>query len=118
MGRIFARFVAGSVALLSGWMFFVNLAGIQGWNPWVLVWILASGLAGAVGGALYLLSLDGPARFRTKRWRIGGWLAMLAAVLLPTNLTMMLVPLVLALIPSLLTVGRQVEGREDAITSG
>jgi hypothetical protein len=43
---------------------------------------------------------------------------MLAAVLLPTNLTIMLVPLVLALIPSLLTVGRQVESREDAITSG
>lgn len=118
MGRMFARFVAVSVAILSAWMFFVNVFGAQTWEPWVLVWILASGFAGTVGGVAYLLSLDGPTRFRNKLARIGGWLAMLAAVMLPTNLTFMLVPLVLVLIPTLFTVTTKSTAPEDAITSG
>lgn len=118
MGWTFARFVAVSVAILSGWMFVVNLPlEDRGWEPWALIWILVSGLAGAVGGVLYLLSIDGPHRFRTRAYRVSGWVAMLAAVLLPTSLTIMLVPLVLVLIPSLFAIPRRADDTDRAVTS-
>jgi hypothetical protein len=118
MAWTFARFVAVSVTILSGWMFVVNLPfEDRGWEPWVLVWILASGLVGAIGGIAYLLSIDGGRRFRTRVYRVGGWLAMLVAVALPTNLTYMLVPLVLVLLPSLFGPSRGEEEPEEAVTS-
>jgi hypothetical protein len=99
-------------------MFVMNLPfQDRDWEPWALVWILASGLVGAVGGVLYLMSIDGPRRFRTRAFRIGGWAAMLAAVMLPTNLTFMLVPLVLVLLPSLFTIPRRDDSTDGAITS-
>jgi hypothetical protein len=116
MGRTFVRFVAISVAILGVWMFILNL-GASGWNPVTYVWILASGAAGAAGGVLFLLSIDGPLRFRTKRTRITGWVLMLASVLLPTSLTFMLVPLVLLLIPTLFKVPGEDAG-EEPVTSG
>ena len=100
MGRMFARFVAVSVTLVSGWMFLNNVLELR-YGGWVLAWILGSGLVGALGGVAYLISLDGPERYRTRPYRWGGWAAMLAAVMLPTSLTFMLVPLVLLLVPSL-----------------
>jgi len=118
MGRIFARFVAVSVAILSAWLFVVNITQPGAWEPWVYVWIIASGLAGTMGAVIYLLSLDGPGRFHTRLFRWGGWAMMLLAVVLPTTLTFMLVPLVLVLIPTLLTVGRDSQANEEAITSG
>lgn len=118
MAWTFARFVAVSVAILSSWMFVVNLPfQDRGWEPWALTWILASGLIGAVGGVVYLLSIDGPPRLRSRAYRIGGWVAMLAAVVLPTNLTYMLVPLVLVLAPSLFVAPRQHKKTDSAITS-
>lgn len=115
MGRTFVRFVAVSVAILGAWMFILNV-GARGWEPLSYVWILASGVAGAVGGVLYLLSLDGPPRYRTKRYRIGGWALMLASVLLPTSLTFMLVPLVLLMIPTLFNVEGD-DTSEEPVTS-
>jgi hypothetical protein len=115
---MYARFVAVSVALLSGWMFVINVFD-RGWKIWVLVWILVSGLVGAVGGVLYLLTFDGPERFHSKRHRFWGWGAMLVAVLLPTSLTFMLVPLVLLLLPSVFAItSRADEKPEDAVTAG
>lgn len=116
MGRTFVRFVAVSVAILGAWMFILN-AGARDWGPWTHVWILASGAAGAVGGVLYLLSMDGPPRLRTKSTRLIGWGLMLLSVLLPTSLTFMLVPLVLLLIPTLFKVPGEDTG-EKAVTSG
>jgi hypothetical protein len=100
MALMFARFVAVSVTLVSGWTFLLNLSD-RAFTGWILTWVLASGLVGALGGVAYLLSLDGAERFRSRAWRIGGWVAMLAAVVLPTSLTFMLVPLVVLLVPSL-----------------
>lgn len=117
MGRVFARFVAVSVALISGWTFVVNVAQPGSWETWAYLWITASGLLGTVGGVAFLLSLDGPARFRVKRLRLGGWVMMLLAVLLPTSLTFMLVPLVLVLIPTLFTVNRDNQAKEEPVTS-
>ncbi|MGH3650798.1 MAG: hypothetical protein ACRDU9_08830 [Acidimicrobiia bacterium] len=113
MGWMFARFVAVSVGILHAWMFVINLVELS-YEGWTLAWIIFSGLVGAVGGVAYLLTLDGPARFRTRRLRVWGWVGMLAAVMLPTSLTLMLVPLVLALVPTLFM---RPAPREDAVTS-
>ena len=109
MGRMYARFVAVSIVILSAWMFAINL-GDRGWDSWVQAWILASGLIGTAGGVVYILSLDGAEVFRTKRFRIFGWTGMLLAVLLPTALTFMLVPMVLLLVPSLFRVDAPQDG--------
>lgn len=92
-------------------MFVINVVEVS-YSGWILAWILFSGIAGAVGGVIYLLSFDGPERFRTRRHRFWGWGAMLLAFLLPTSLTLMLVPLVLLLIPSLYTIGRDQQSPE------
>lgn len=115
IARMFARFVAFSVAILGAWIFAINAIEREG-DFWILAWVLLSGLAGAVGGVLYLLSIDGPLSFRTKTRRVVGWLAMLVSVLLPTNLTLMLIPMVLALLPSLFVSVPTPQG-EEPITS-
>lgn len=112
---MFARFVAITVAILGAWIFVINLIQLDG-GFWILVWVILSGLFGAVGGVLYLLSMDGPTRFQSRGWRILGWSAMLASVVLPTNLALMLIPLVLLLIPSLF-VGFGQKSADDAVTS-
>lgn len=117
MGRVFARFVAVSVGILSAWLLVVNVTQPGAWEPWVYVWIIASGLVGTAGSAMYLLSLDGPGRFHTRPFRWGGWAMMLLAVVLPTNLTFMLVPIVLVLIPTLFTVGKGNQTQEEPVTS-
>lgn len=100
-GWMFARLVALAVLLLNAWIFIINM-GEQGYDEtWVLVWVLASGLVGAAGGLTYLFSIDGPPRFQTRPWRLGGWVGMMAASLLPHSFTFIVVPLVLALIPTL-----------------
>ena len=118
MGRVFARFVAVSVVLISGWTFAVNIAQPEAWELWVYFWIIASGLVGTIGGLAYMLSLDGPARYRTRRLRWAGWTMMLLAVALPTSLTFMLVPLVLVLIPTLFSIDRDDQANEEPVTSG
>lgn len=118
MGWMYARFVAVSVALLGGVMFFNNLAD-KGFSRWEWIWIIASGLAGFVGGVSYLLTIDGPERFRQRWIRAAAWSAMLSSVLLPTSLTFMLVPLTLVLAPTLF-LGWPKPGADDesAVTSG
>lgn len=117
IGLMFARLVALAVATVSGWMLFVNLADIS-YAGWVLAWILVSGLVGSVAGVVFLLSLDGPARFRTTRIRLWSWAGMTAAVLIPTSLSLFLLPMVLlaGLIASLSTSSDQ--GSGESITSG
>jgi hypothetical protein len=117
MGRVFARFVAVSVTILSAWTFVLNLGGSRGWDTWVLILVLASGLVGALGGVLYLLSLDGPERFRTRTCRTASWGGMLLAMLLPTSLSFMLVPLVIAIIPTLFIYGGRRDEAEEIATS-
>lgn len=100
LGWLFARFVALSVLLLSLWIFVTNLVEF-GNEGWILFWVLGSGVAGTLGALAYLLSIDGPPESRTPGWRAIGWLAMMASVVLPSSFNLVLVPLVLALIPTL-----------------
>ncbi|HZD22585.1 MAG TPA: hypothetical protein VE569_04190 [Acidimicrobiia bacterium] len=72
-----------------------------------------SGLAGALGGSLYLLSIDGFERFRAALHRRTGWLAMLVAMMLPSSLSFFLLPMVVTLVPTLI----RVASKGDAVTS-
>lgn len=100
MGTTLARFVGLVVMILGGWTFWVNVIDIE-YEGLILIWILASGLVGAVGGLFYLLSWDGPERFRTQRTRLWSWAAMVLASLLPTSLTLMIFPMVAIVSPVL-----------------
>lgn len=103
-GWLFARLIALAVLLLNAWIFVINLAE-QGYDEsWVLIWVLASGLMGAAGGSLYLLSTDGPPRLRSRPWRMAGWAGMMLASALPHSFTYLVIPLVLALIPTLFSI--------------
>jgi hypothetical protein len=113
MGLMFARLVALAVTLLGGWLFIINLIELN-YEGWVLAWILVSGLIGAIGGPLFLLSIDGPRRFRVRSWRMSGWLLMLGSVLLPTSFQLYALPLVLLLAPTtLLSPGPHVDTSES-----
>lgn len=119
MGLTFARFVGLTVIILGVWTFVANVVHVadRGTDWWVTVWILASGLAGAVGGTLFMLSLDGPDRFRTRRFRMVAWALMILATLLPTNLRPMMLPLVLATVYTLFYFYPLGEAQEP-VTSG
>ncbi len=107
MGRTFAKFVGLVIMILGAWVVIINIGeafrstGV--YQGWILLWILGSGLAGAVGGLFYLVSFDGPQRFRTTRTRLLSWLGMLGGALIPSMILPMLVVLVLAVSPTLFT---------------
>lgn len=112
----FAKFVAVLVALAGAWVLVGNLTDIS-YEPLLFIWIITSGVLGLAGGIAYLMSFDGPANMRTRQVRMGAWLAMLLASLLPTALRIVTVPLVLAVSPTLLQVERPEESQEP-LTSG
>lgn len=109
VGLMFARFVALAMLLLGAWIFVINSIERGYDEPWVFLWVVFSGLVGAVGGTLYLLSIDGPERLRTRSWRMWGWGGMMASALLPHSFSFIVIPLVIALVPTLFTFGTQTE---------
>jgi len=89
--RTFARLTALVVLLYGAWMFSINLfEAVTGSNtyepPWMLLIVLGFGASGAIGGTLFLLSIDGPSRFRTPMIRAIGWVGMFICAALPTSL--------------------------------
>lgn len=101
---VFARFVGLLFALLGGWIFAINFFD-NSYSGAVFAWIIVAGASGAIGGVLYLLSFDGPTRFRTLKVRLTGWVGMLILGLLPWSFAFLMIPLLLLTIPSLLTKG-------------
>lgn len=103
MARAFARFVAVIVMILGAFNVVSTVVGlfnseIEG--PFLLlVLFLTTNVSGAVGGLAYLLSFDGPKYMRTQRMRLYGWGGMLIYSLLPTPLTLMILPMVVVVIP-------------------
>ncbi|HKX75992.1 MAG TPA: hypothetical protein VJR05_11465 [Acidimicrobiia bacterium] len=95
-GRLMGLLVAG----LGGWIAVSNL-GEGSYMGGTLAWILVSGVFGAVGGVVYLLSFDGPDRFRTPSVRRLAWLGMLVMALLPWSFQFVLLPMLLLTLPTL-----------------
>ena len=76
VAKTLGRFVGLTLALYGHWILLVNTTGATGmfgqaqYHPWwILPIVLFAGAAAAAGGTLFLLSLDGSSRFRTKRIR-------------------------------------------------
>ena len=89
--RFFARLTGLVVLLYGAWMVTINLfEAVTGSNtyepPWMLLVVLGFGASGAIGGTLFLLSIDGPPRFRTPMIRAIGWVGMFICSALPTSL--------------------------------
>lgn len=101
VGWLLARLVAVAVLLPSVWIFILNAFIDVDYDGRILVWILISGAAGTAGSLLYLLSIDGPPRYRTRLIRTVGWAMMLAAMVLPSSLSFFLLPMVALLFPTL-----------------
>lgn len=100
-GQTLPRFVGLAMTILGVWVFAINLIE-DSYTGGTRVWILASGALGAAGGLLYLLSFDGPDRFRTQWTRLSGWVGMLVLALLPWSFTFLVFPMVLLTISTLL----------------
>lgn len=101
----FARFVGLIFTLLGAWIFAVNIFS-DAYSGAVYAWIIIAGASGAVGGGLFLLSFDGPPRFRAPKQRLSGWVGMLILGLLPWSFSFVMVPLALLMIPTLFNNGR------------
>lgn len=100
LGRTLARLVGLTYTILGLWVFIINVIQFS-YSGWTLVWILVSGVLGAVGGVFYLLSFDGPDRIRTRRTRFSGWVGMLVLALLPWSYSFVVLPMLLLTIPTL-----------------
>lgn len=92
----FARFCGLAVLMYSGIALLGNLAGASAgatFDPaWILLPVLGIFAAGLAGSIVYLLSFDGPTRWRTRGRRAVGWIGMMIAALLPTSLWILIVP--------------------------
>jgi len=92
-----SRLIGLTLLLYATWGLFVNLATIltgefrdPTWTTWVVVEVMLVGLAGSVA---FLLSFDGPTRWRTTGRRLLGWVGMLICGLLPSQLVMVMAPI-------------------------
>jgi hypothetical protein len=100
MAKTFARLVGLASLLYGGTVFFGGIVGVADDaatdTPWLLVALACVSLTGIAGSVLFLLGLDGPQRFRTRRRRVLGWGGMMLCALMPTSLLYLIAPLVLA----------------------
>lgn len=98
---MYARFVAVSILLVGIRLLAVNLGENKFDDTLAWIYVIAAGLTGVSGGVLYLMSLDGPIRYRTRTFRGLGWVLMLFTAALPSSLMLMTLPMVIVLIPGL-----------------
>ena len=118
IGKTFARFVGLLIAVLGAWIFGANaysaITGSTVYDPgWVLAVVLVAGALSTAGGVLFLLSLDGPERFSTRKTRLRAIVMMIAGSLLPTTVTIVVLPLALLMLTTLKGLPR-----EEPATSG
>jgi len=120
--RTFARLTGLVVLLYGAWVFTINLfEAVSRSNtyepPWMLLVVLGFGATGAVGGILFLLSIDGPSRFRTPMIRAIGWIGMFICSALPTSLFYVL--LIMVAISAVLLLKPIEQGSEEtSLNSG
>lgn len=91
------RFVGTAVFLYSGFLLIVTVANLIAGGGYesiaITVWILGSAIVGVVASLVFLLTIDGPGRFLTRRSRLVSWWLMFLAILLPTSISFFLAPL-------------------------
>lgn len=96
----FGRLVGISSLLFSGTVFFGSLVGVGDSaatdTPWLVAALACVSMTGIGGSILFLLSFDGPGRFRTRGRRLLGWVGMLLCSVMPTSLIYLILPLVVA----------------------
>lgn len=115
LGPILARFVGLVMTILGTWIFVINLAE-DSYSGGTRIWILTSAVLGVMGGVVYLLSFDGPDRFRTHWVRLLGWTGILVLAFLPWSFTFVVFPMVLLTIPTLFI--QPAIGREEMVRGG
>lgn len=96
---LYGRFVGIAVLLYGGWILAGNavvyiISDTQD-SPAVVVAILASGLLGFLSALGFLLTFDGPNRWRNTKRRAATWVGMFLCGLLPSSLVVIVLPLVL-----------------------
>jgi hypothetical protein len=97
----YARLIGILTALFGAWLVLVNVVehglGENTYEPpSVLYMVIGFGLVGLIGSVAFLLSWDGPDRFRSKGLRLVGWLGMVFMTLLPWSFTFIMLPLVVS----------------------
>jgi hypothetical protein len=95
---LYGRFVGIAVLLYGGWIFAGNGAvyiysDTQD-SPAIVLGILAVGLLGFFSALGFLLTFDGPNRWRSTKRRAATWVGMFLASLLPASLIIIVLPLV------------------------
>lgn len=91
------RFVGTAVFLYSAYLLVVWIAEIISGGRyeflWIAIWILGSAFVGTAASLLFLLTIDGPVRWRTAGMRMASWWLMFLSILLPTSISFFLAPL-------------------------
>lgn len=101
LAQTFYRLIGLAFTMLGMWVLLVNFVEVRPWGL-IIAWILSAGFLGAVGGVLFLLSFDGPARLRNRQVRLLGWVGMLFLGFLPWSFQFVMLPLVLLVLPALM----------------
>jgi hypothetical protein len=94
----YGRLVGLIVLLYGGWIFAGNVLGISTGDdydsPAILLAILAFGMIGFLSAFGFLLTFDGPSKWRSTKKRAATWLGMFVCALLPSSLVIIVLPLV------------------------
>ena len=114
-GPVFGRLVALAVVALAAWVLVRN-ATEPNYEGWVLAFIVLTSFSGLVGGGLFLLTIDGPPRFRTPSWRMWGWWLILISVIY-TTVNVIAIPFVAVAFPGLPWMRGREDGSGEMLTS-
>jgi len=95
---LYGRFVGITILLYGAWLFGGNvvvymISDTQD-SPGVVLLILASGLVGFLSAVGFLLTFDGPPRWRNTKRRAAAWIGMFLCALLPSSFVIIVLPLV------------------------
>lgn len=105
MGVMIARFIGLVFILYGGLLFFGNLFGFLGGNVdapwWAIAWVLVSGALAMTGGVTFILTFDGPVRWRTRPRRVVAVAMMMISSFVPSTVGAITFVFALLAIPSI-----------------
>lgn len=119
MGRMLARFVGLIFVLYGALLFFGNLFSYFGGNVeapwWAILWVLVSGAVAMAGGAGFILTFDGPERWRTRKSRALAVAMMMLSSFVPSTVGAITFVFAVLTIPSIWV---RFDDKEAAATDG